>query len=58
MNESTKEAYQKYNEFCLANSFTPMSNIEFSKQIKRRFDLEIINKTIKGQKYRVFIRKE
>jgi putative DNA primase/helicase len=58
VNEPTKEVYQKYNEFCLANSFTPMSNIEFSKQIKRRFDLEIINKTIKGQKYRIFSHKE
>lgn len=58
VNESTKEVYQKYNEFCLANSFTPMSNIEFSKQIKRRFNLEIINKTIKGRKYRIFSKKE
>lgn len=58
VNEPTKEVYQKYNEFCLANSFTPMSNIEFSKQIKRRFNLEIINKTVKGKKYRIFSQKE
>lgn len=58
VNEPTKDAYQKYNEFCLANSFNPMSNIEFSKQVKRRFNLEIINKTIKGQKYRIFSQKE
>lgn len=58
VNEPTKEVYQKYNEFCLANSFNPMSNIEFSKQIKRRFDLEIINKTVKGKKYRIFSYKE
>lgn len=58
VNEPTKEVYRKYNEFCLANSFNPMSNIEFSKQIKRRFDLEIINKTIKGTKYRIFSEKE
>lgn len=58
VNESTKEVYQKYNEFCLVNSFTPMSNIEFSKQIKKRFNLEIVNKTIKGKKYRIFVKKE
>lgn len=58
VNESTKDVYQKYNEFCLANSFTPMSNIEFSKQIKREFDLEIVNKTINRKKHRVFVRKE
>lgn len=56
INEPTKEVYQKYNEFCLANSFSPMSNIEFSKQIKRRFNLEIVNKTIKGTKYRIFVK--
>ena len=55
VNEPTNEVYRKYNEFCLANSFTPMSKIEFSKQIRRRFDLEIINKTIKGKKYRIFM---
>lgn len=56
VNEPTKDVYQKYNEFCLANSFTPMSNIEFSKQIKRFYDLDIVNKTVKGKKYRVFIK--
>lgn len=58
VNEPTKEVYQKYNEFCLANSFTPMSNIEFSKQIKKRFNLDIVNKTVKGKKYRIFVKRE
>lgn len=57
-NESTNTVYRKYTEFCLANSFTPMSNIEFSKQVKKRFDMEIANRTIKGKKYRIFVRKE
>ena len=57
-NEPTREIYAKYNEFCMANSFNPMSNIEFSKQVKKYLDLEIIDKTIKGKKYRVFVRKE
>jgi putative DNA primase/helicase len=56
INEPTKDVYQKYNEFCLANSFTPMSNIEFSKQIKRFYDLDIVNKTVKGKKYRIFVK--
>lgn len=58
INEPTSEVYRKYNEFCLANSFTPMSNIEFSKQIKKRFDLDIVNKTVKGKKYRIFVKRE
>jgi len=56
--EVTAVVYQKYYEFCLANSFTPMSNIEFSKQVKKHFDVEIVNRTIKGRKYRIFVRKE
>lgn len=57
-NEPTSEVYRQYNEFCLANSFTPMSNIEFSKQVKKRFNFDIANKTIRGRKYRIFIKKE
>lgn len=57
-NEPTNLVYKQYNEFCLANSFTPMSNIEFSKQVKKRFNFDISNKTIKGKKYRIFIKKE
>lgn len=56
INEPTNEVYRKYTEFCLANSFTPMSNIEFSKQVKKRYQLNIANKTIKGKKYRIFVK--
>lgn len=57
-NEPTNQVYKKYSEFCLANSFNPMSKIEFSKQVKKRFDFDIVDKTIKGKKYRIFIKKE
>lgn len=57
-NEPTNSVYMQYNEFCIANSFTPMSNIEFSKQVKKRFDFDIKNKTIRGKKYRIFVRKD
>lgn len=57
INESTKDVYRKYNEFCLANNFTPLSNIEFSRKVNKYFDLEIISKTIKGKSYRVFVRR-
>lgn len=57
-NEPTNAVYAQYTEFCVANSFTPMSNIEFSKQVKKRFNLDIVNKTIRGKKYRIFIKKE
>ena len=57
-NNSTKDVYAKYNEYCLANSFQPMSNIEFSKKVKKQFDFEIVNRSIQGKKYRVFVKKE
>lgn len=57
-NEPTSVVYQQYHEFCLSNNFTAMSNIEFSKQVKKHLDYEIVNKTIKGRKHRVFVRKE
>jgi putative DNA primase/helicase len=56
VNEPTNEVYRKYTEFCLANNFNAMSNVEFSKQVKKRFELEIVNKTIKGKKYRIFVK--
>ena len=56
INEPTNEVYKKYNEFCLANSFTPMSNIEFSKQVKKHYNLEIKSKSINGKKYRIFVK--
>lgn len=57
-NEPTNLIYQKYTEFCLANSFSPMSNIEFSKQVKKHLNFDIANKTIRGKKYRIFVKKE
>ena len=56
-NEPTSKVYRTYNEFCIANSFTPMSNIEFSKQVKKHFGFDIVNRTIKSKKYRVFVKK-
>lgn len=56
-NEPTKVVYRKYSEFCLANSFNPMSNIEFSKQVKKHLKMEIVTKSISGKKHRIFIRK-
>ena len=56
-NEPTKNVYKKYSEFCIANSFQAMSNIEFSKQVKKRYGLDIVVKSIGGKQYRIFIKK-
>lgn len=56
-NEVTKSVYGKYQEFCISNNFQPMSNIEFSKKVKKHFDFEIKDKKIKGKKFRIFVKK-
>jgi len=57
-NEPTKEVYKRYTVYCAENNFQPLSRIEFSRQVTRRFDYEIVDKRIDGKKYRVFQKKE
>ena len=57
INETTKDVYRLYQEFCITNSFQPMSNIEFSKQVKRKLNLDIVNRKIKNEKVRIFVKK-
>jgi len=52
--ETTVTVYQSYYAFCISNNFTPMSNIEFSKQVRKFYNADIEDKTIKGKKYRIF----
>lgn len=54
-NEPTNKVYKRYQEYCLANSLQPMSNIEFSKQVNRILNFKVVNKTIKNKKYRIFV---
>lgn len=54
INQSTKDIYMQYSVFCTENNMQPMSNIEFSKQVKKKFDLEIMDKRINGKKRRIF----
>lgn len=52
--QATKYVYQKYAEFCLSNSFQQLSNIEFSKQVKKHYDCEIKVQAVNGKSSRVF----
>ena len=54
--EPTNKVYKKYQEYCIANTLTPLSNGEFSKQVKKHFDFVIIDKKINGKKYRIFVK--
>ena len=53
-NEPTSTVYEKYKEFCLAESLQPLSKVEFSRQMTKTFDYEIVNKKINNKKYRLF----
>ena len=55
LNNSTRDAYLRYQTFCAENNFNAMSNIEFSKKVKQKFGVEIADKKINGRKYRVFV---
>jgi putative DNA primase/helicase len=53
-NEPTKNIYKQYQVYCAENNLQPLSRIEFSRQVTRRFNYEIVDKKIDGKKYRVF----
>lgn len=57
-NEPTNVVYKRYQEYCLANSLQPMSNIEFSKQINRILNMRVESKWLNGKKHRIFIKNE
>ena len=56
VNEPTKTVYRKYKEYCIANNFQALSNIEFSRQITKRCGLAIVDKWVSRiGKCRVFV---
>lgn len=57
INRSTRDVYSRYRLFCAENNFNAMSNVEFSKAVKKRYGVEITDKKISGKKYRVFSEK-
>lgn len=55
-NEPTKDVYKRYQVHCAENNYHAISNIEFSKQVKKHFGFEIADKRINGKKCRVFVK--
>lgn len=56
INETSSGCYRAYKEFCIANSFTPMSQIEFSKTVKKTFGCDVVEQRINGKRVRVFVK--
>ena len=57
LNESTAEVYKKYNEFCIRENYTPLSNREFGKKINKYFNLETKVSKIQGRAIRIYVQK-
>ena len=56
--EPTSKVYRKYSEFCRSNGFQPISNMEFSKQVRKQYKVDIKQRKIRGVNYRVFVKRE
>ena len=52
--EPTSAVYERYKEFCIAESLQPLSKIEFSRQMTKTFNFKIVDKKINNRKYRLF----
>jgi len=57
-NQPTADVYKMYLEYCIHNNFQPLSHIEFSRQMTKRFDFTTIEKRINGKKYRIFMKNQ
>jgi putative DNA primase/helicase len=55
-NEETKMIYRRYKEYCIANNFQALSNIEFSRQITKRCGFTTSTKRVRGQNRRIFVK--
>ena len=53
-NEPTSRVYERYKEFCLAESLQPLSKIEFSRQMVKTFNYEVTSRRINSKIYRIF----
>ena len=56
-NQTTQSIYKAYKAFCIANGFQGISNIEFTKQIKKNYKMDVVVKKIDGKAVRVFVRR-
>ena len=55
-NEPTKDVFFKYNVYCNKNNLNPLSNIEFSRQITRRFGFIVKNQRRNGKQTKIFVK--
>lgn len=54
LNEPTKKIYEMYKEFCNSENLQSVSHIEFSKAVKKKFNVETECKKINGKNCKIF----
>jgi putative DNA primase/helicase len=52
--ESVDHWYNLYHDFCLENGINEFSKIEFSRQIKKQYPVEVVRTRINGKRVRMF----
>ena len=55
VNEPTSKLYDDYREYCIRDGLEPLKKGNFSKQIKKHYNLNIEVKKIKGKSIRIYV---
>ena len=55
INEPTNKLYDDYREYCIRDGLEPLKKGNFSKQIKKHYDLTVQVKKIKGKSIRIYV---
>lgn len=55
-NHPVKDVFVDYNGFCHSNGFTPLSNVEFGKVIKKRYELTSKPRRVGGELVRLYVK--
>lgn len=58
VNQGTKKSYMMYHTWCNENGYQPMQQGNFTKEMKRIFNVDSVPRKIDGKSQRVFIVKE
>jgi putative DNA primase/helicase len=56
LRQPTSDVYRNYSVYCLTNNLQPMSAVEFSKQMKKHFNLIVTDIVVDKKKVRVYTR--
>lgn len=52
--QTTSGVYNRYCSFCMDNFCKPISNIEFSRRVRKAYNVKITRRTIGGNKFKYF----